>query len=38
MIQHMVKEETRKLEAEIETLTAKLQKLEKRKQVSATYI
>ncbi|MGD6780656.1 PAS domain-containing sensor histidine kinase [Sutcliffiella horikoshii] len=29
MIQHMVKEETRKLEAEIETLTAKLQKLEK---------
>ncbi|MEA3321912.1 MAG: PAS domain S-box protein [Bacillota bacterium] len=29
MIQHMVKEGTRKLEAEIETLTAKLQKLEK---------
>ncbi|WP_240948476.1 PAS domain S-box protein [Bacillus sp. RO1] len=29
MIQHMVKEETRKLEEEIETLTAKLQKLEK---------
>ncbi|KPB04025.1 PAS domain-containing sensor histidine kinase [Bacillus sp. CHD6a] len=29
MIQHMVKEETRKLEAEIETLTDKLQLLEK---------